>query len=274
MAEKTLSIRAFIVAAMSNKGGPGKTSSTTNVGVSLAQLGKRTLIVDGDQQANATEVLANGKKHYSQYGLTIGDLFTNQKVDVKEVIIPARSGDKDIPNLFLIPSDPSFERVLENSMSRPHREKILFRHLKSVLNEFDFILIDCSPAFNLSTQNAAFMADHVIIPVDGGSFSLTGAKTVLEFLDEIKEEEFENYSLFRNEYNNSKSVMNNFIQSELEKTERFKGHFMKTRIRADEHVAQSQVMFVPLYFYKRGALVLNDYKAMAKEIINLKEGVE
>lgn len=272
MSENHVKQGAFVIAAMSNKGGPGKTSSTTNTAVALAMLGKRVLVVDGDQQANATEVLANGKKEYALYGNTVCDLYNNQKFDVREAIIPAKNGDQDIPNLFLIPSDPSFERVMENCMARPHREKILMRHLKPVMAEFDFIFIDCSPALNLSASNAAFMADHVLIPIDGGSFSVTGAQTVLNYLDEIKEEEFTHYSLFRNEYNSSKKVMNNFLQGELERIERFKDHVLKTRIRTDENVAQAQVIFKPVYFYNRNALVINDYKSMAKEMMSLKEG--
>ncbi|WP_336717894.1 ParA family protein [Pantoea ananatis] len=272
MSEITTQAHAFVIAAMSNKGGPGKTSSTTNVSVALAQMGKRVLVVDADQQANATEVLTHGKKFYAQYGPTICDLYNNQKFDVQNVIIPARNGEEDIPGLFLIPSDPSFERVMENSMARPHREKILQRHLKSVMSDFDFILIDCSPALNLSSTNAAYIADHVIIPVDGGSFSLTGAETVLDYLDEIKEEKFTQYSLFRNEFNSSKKKMNTFLQDELEGNIRFKHNVLTTRIRADENIAQAQVVCKPLYFYKRGALVLNDYRAMAKELISIKEG--
>lgn len=264
--------QAFVIAAMSNKGGPGKTSSTTNTAVALAQMGKRVLVIDADQQANATEVLTHGKKFYAQFGPTICDLYNNQKFDVRDVIIPAKNGEDDIPDLFLIPSDPSFERVMENSMARPHREKILLRHLKPVISEFDFILIDCSPALNLSSTNAAYVADHVIIPIDGGSFSLTGAETVLDYLDEIKEEQFSHYSLFRNEFNSSKKKMNTFLQDELEGNERFKDNVLETRIRADENIAQAQVVCKPLYFYKRGALVLNDYRAMAKEIISIKEG--
>lgn len=272
MAENQAGREAFVIAAMSNKGGPGKTSSTTNTAVALAQLGKRVLLVDGDQQANATEVMANGKKEYAQYGHTVCDLYNNQKFDVRQVIIPAMNGEQEIPNLYLIPSDPSFERVMENCMARPHREKILMRHLKPVMDEFDFIFIDCSPALNLSASNAAFMADHVLIPIDGGSFSVTGAQTVLNYLDEIKEEEFTHYSLFRNEYNSSKKVMNNFLQSELERIDRFRNNVLKTRIRTDENVAQAQVIFKPVYFYNRNALVINDYKSMAKEMIALKEG--
>lgn len=272
MAGNGIERQAFVIAAMSNKGGPGKTSSTTNTAVALAQMGKRVLVIDADQQANATEVLTHGRKFYAQFGPTICDLYNNQKFDVRDVIIPAKNGEEDILDLFLIPSDPSFERVMENSMARPHREKILLRHLKPVMSEFDFILIDCSPALNLSSTNAAYVADHVIIPIDGGSFSLTGAETVLDYLDEIKEEQFSHYSLFRNEFNSSKKKMNTFLQDELEGNERFKNNVLETRIRADENIAQAQVVCKPLYFYKRGALVLNDYRAMAKEIISIKEG--
>jgi len=272
MSDNQVERLAFVIAAMSNKGGPGKTSSTTNTAVALAQMGKRVLVIDADQQANATEVLTHGRKFYAQFGPTICDLYNNQKFDVCDVIIPAKNGEEDIPDLFLIPSDPSFERVMENSMARPHREKILLRHLKPVMSEFDFILIDCSPALNLSSTNAAYVANHVIIPIDGGSFSLTGAETVLDYLDEIKEEQFSHYSLFRNEFNSSKKKMNTFLQDELEGNERFKNNVLETRIRADENIAQAQVVCKPLYFYKRGALVLNDYRAMAKEIISIKEG--
>ncbi|WP_370425515.1 ParA family protein (plasmid) [Pantoea vagans] len=272
MSDNQVERLAFVIAAMSNKGGPGKTSSTTNTAVALAQMGKRVLVIDADQQANATEVLTHGRKFYAQFGPTICDLYNNQKFDVCDVIIPAKNGEEDIPDLFLIPSDPSFERVMENSMARPHREKILLRHLKPVMSEFDFILIDCSPALNLSSTNAAYVANHVIIPIDGGSFSLTGAETVLDYLDEIKEEQFSHYSLFRNEFNSSKKKMNTFLQDELEGNERFRNNVLETRIRADENIAQAQVVCKPLYFYKRGALVLNDYRAMAKEIISIKQG--
>ncbi|WP_246872421.1 ParA family protein, partial [Pantoea ananatis] len=107
------------------------------------------------------------------------------------------------------------------------------------MSDFDFILIDCSPALNLSSTNAAYIADHVIIPVDGGSFSLTGAVTVLDYLDEIKEEKFTQYSLFRNEFNSSKKKMNTFLQDELEGNIRFKHNVLTTRIRADENIAQA-----------------------------------
>ncbi|MEL5558932.1 ParA family protein [Serratia ureilytica] len=257
---------ASIIAIMNNKGGAGKTSTITNLAMTLAQAGRRVLLIDGDQQANSTEVMANGKKYYAQYGHTICDLYNNPRFNIFDAIIPAVSGEEVIDNLFIIPSDPSFERVMENCLTRHHREKILSRHLQPVMDKFDYILIDCSPGLNLSTTNAAFMADHVLIPVDGGSFALTGLDVVLDYLDEIRETRFAQFSVFRNEYNGAKKKMNTYLHDQLASNERTKDNYLKTRIRADENISQAQVACVPLYFYNKGSLALNDYRALMREL--------
>lgn len=257
---------ASIIAIMNNKGGAGKTSTITNLAMTFAQAGRRVLLIDGDQQANSTEVMANGKKYYAQYGHTICDLYNNPRFNIFDAIIPAVSGEEVFDNLFIIPSDPSFERVMENCLTRHHREKILSRHLQPVMDRFDYILIDCSPGLNLSTTNAAFMADHVLIPVDGGSFALTGLDVVLDYLDEIRETRFTQFSVFRNEYNGAKKKMNTYLHDQLASNDRTKDNYLKTRIRADENISQAQVACVPLYFYNKGSLALNDYRALMREL--------
>lgn len=277
MSEKTASKvdpQTKIIAIMNNKGGAGKTSTITNLAVTLALAGRRVLLVDGDQQANSTEVLASGRKYYAQFGHTICDLYTSQRFDIREAIIPAFSGEDIIPNLSLIPSDPSFERVMENCLTRHHREKILGRHLQSVADKYDYILIDCSPGLNLSTTNAAYIADHVLIPVDGGSFALTGLDVVLDYLDEIREESFSNFSVFRNEYNGSKKVMNNYLQEQLKTNGRTRNNFLESRIRTDENISQAQVACVPLHYYNKGALSLNDYRSLMRELETLINGAD
>lgn len=258
--------QAKIIAIMNNKGGAGKTSTITNLAMTLAQAGRRVLLIDGDQQANSTEVMANGKKYYAQYGHTICDLYNNPRFNIMDAIIPAVRGDDKINNLFIIPSDPSFERVMENCLTRHHREKILSRHLQSVMEKFDYILIDCSPGLNLSTTNAAFMADHVIIPVDGGSFALTGLDVVLDYLDEIRETRFTQFSVFRNEYNAAKKKMNTYLHEQLSSSERTRDNYLETRIRTDENISQAQVACIPLYCYNKGSLALNDYRALMREL--------
>lgn len=260
---------ARIIAIMNNKGGAGKTSTITNLAMSLAHAGRRVLLIDGDQQANSTEVMANGKKYYAQYGHTICDLYNNPRFSIFDAIIPAVSGEDVIDNLYIIPSDPSFERVMENCLTRHHREKILSRHLQPVMDKFDYILIDCSPGLNLSTTNAAYTADHVLIPVDGGSFALTGLDVVLDYLDEIRETRFTRFSVFRNEYNGAKKKMNTYLHDQLASNERTRDNYLETRIRADENISQAQVACVPLWYYNKGSLALNDYRALMRELETL-----
>ena len=93
---------ARIIAIMNNKGGAGKTSTITNLSMSLAHAGRRVLLIDGDQQANSTEVMANGKKYYAQYSLTICDLYNNPRFSIFDAIIPAVSGEEVIDNLYII----------------------------------------------------------------------------------------------------------------------------------------------------------------------------
>ena len=260
---------ARIIAIMNNKGGAGKTSTITNLAMSLAHAGRRVLLIDGDQQANSTEVMANGKKYYAQYGHTICDLYNHPRFSIFDAIIPAVSGEEVIDNLYIIPSDPSFGRVMENCLTRHHREKILSRHLQPVMDKFDYILIDCSPGLNLSTTNAAYTADHVLIPVDGGSFALTGLDVVLDYLDEIRETRFTRFSVFRNEYNGAKKKMNTYLHDQLASNERTRDNYLKTRIRADENISQAQVACIPLWYYNKGSLALNDYRALMRELETL-----
>lgn len=257
---------AKIIAIMNNKGGPGKTSSATNLAVQYARAGRRTLLIDSDQQANTTEVTANGKKYYSMYGPTICDLYSNARLDIRDVIIPAMAGETPIPNLDLIPSDPTFEKIIEQTLTRSHREKILGRHLEKVRAEYDFIIIDCAPGLNIATGNAIFIADHVLVPVDGGSFSLSGLEIMLDYMDEISEENYARFSVFRNNYNGANKKINTYIESALTSHERISPRLLKSRIRTDQAIVQSQVACIPLYYYQKSAMALVDYGKLAREL--------
>ncbi|EDV0263688.1 ParA family protein [Salmonella enterica subsp. salamae] len=266
MTNASNSLSALIIAIMNNKGGPGKTSSATNLSVHLARAGKRTLLVDSDQQANTTEVTANGKKYYSMYGPTICDLYSNPKFNIYDAIVPAMAGDIPIPNLDLIPSDPTFEKIIEQTLTRSHREKILARHLEKVRNEYEYIILDCAPGLNIATGNAIYIADHVLVPVDGGSFSLSGLEIMLDYMDEISEENYSRFSVFRNNYNGANKKINNYIETALTSHERIAPRLMKTRIRTDQAIVQSQVACVPLYYYQKSAMALVDYAKLAREL--------
>ncbi|HCM9111320.1 MULTISPECIES: ParA family protein [Enterobacteriaceae] len=262
---------AKIYAVMNHKGGPGKTSTATNLAVTLARAGNKVLLIDSDPQANSTEVLATGKKYYSMYGLTICDLYSNQRCNIRDVIIPAVAGETPIPNLDLIPSDPTFEKVIEQTLTRSHREKIMSRHLEDVRSEYDYIFFDCAPGLNISTGNAIYIADHILIPVDGGSFSLSGLEIMLDYMDEISEEDYSRFSVFRNNYNAVNKVINSVIEKALSEHPRIAPRLLETKIRTDQDIVKSQVACVPLYYFRKSAMALNDYSKLARELESLNE---
>lgn len=195
----------------------------------MARAGNRVLLVDSDQQANSTEVLANGKKYYSMYGATICDLYNNARFDVRDAIVPAVAGETPIPNLDLIPSDPTFEKVIEQTLTRSHREKIMARHLDKVRADYDYIIFDCAPGLNIATGNAIYIADHVLVPVDGGSFSLSGLEIMLDYMDEISEEDYSRFSAFRNNYDGGNKKINTFIEKALTEHPRISPRLMKKK---------------------------------------------
>jgi chromosome partitioning protein len=269
MARSAVKEGAKIFAIMNNKGGPGKTSTATNLAVQYAKAGKKTLLIDSDQQANSTEVLANGKKYYSMYGATVCDLYNNPRFDVREAIVPAVAGEVTIPNLDLIPSDPTFEKIIEQTLTRSHREKIMARHLEKVRSEYDYIIFDCAPGLNIATGNAIYIADHVLVPVDGGSFSLSGLEIMLDYMDEISEEDYSRFSVFRNNYNGANKKINAFIEKALTEHPRISARLLETKIRTDQAIVQSQVACVPLFYFQKSAMALNDYSKLARELDTL-----
>ncbi|ENP0851886.1 AAA family ATPase [Vibrio parahaemolyticus] len=91
-------------------------------------------------------------------------------------------------------------RVIEQSISMFHREKILTKHLKKLDASFDYVILDCPPNLSLTTTNALLAADLFLVPVDGGSFSANGLADLLDVLEEIRESDEINYRIFRNEY--------------------------------------------------------------------------
>lgn len=271
MAGKNAESGAKIYAIMNNKGGPGKTSTATNLAVTLARSGNKVLLVDSDQQANSTEVLANGKKYYSMFGPTICDLYNNPRTDIRDVIVPAVAGEAHIPNLDLIPSDPTFEKIIEQTLTRSHREKIMARHLEKVRSEYGYIIFDCAPGLNIATGNAIYIADHVLVPVDGGSFSLSGLEIMLDYMDEISETDYSRFSVFRNNFNGANKKINAVIEKALTEHPRIAPRLLETKIRTDQAIVQSQVACVPLFYFQKSALSLNDYSKLARELEALTE---
>ena len=159
-----------MIAITNQKGGVGKTVTSACLGASLADIGKRVLIVDFDPQGNLTKGL--GYRDPKRYKLCLKDALLNEINDVdihkEDYIIHTNE------NFDLIPSNLSLSGVdisLSNVMSRETVFKRVISHFKE---DYDYILIDSNPALNLFTINALTAADSVIVPVQAEPFATDG----------------------------------------------------------------------------------------------------
>ena len=158
-----------IIAVANQKGGVGKTTTAVNLGGSFGVLEYKTLIVDADPQANATSGVGFDPKQTKN----IYDCLINE-VHPSEVILTTEN-----PNLDVLPSHIDLVGAELEMINMPNREYLLKTVLDKVKDDYDFILIDCSPSLGLITVNALTSADSVIVPVQSEYYSLEGLGKLL-----------------------------------------------------------------------------------------------
>jgi chromosome partitioning protein len=167
-----------IIAIANQKGGVGKTTSAINLAASLAVLEKRTLLVDADPQANSTSGLGINPKEVvtGLYECMI------DHVDPREAIV----SNEQIKFLDILPSHIDLVGAEVEMVSLEGREEKMREALYRVKDQYDFIIIDCSPSLGLITINALTAADAVIIPVQCEYFALEGLGKLLNTIKIIQ----------------------------------------------------------------------------------------
>jgi len=166
-----------VIAIANQKGGVGKTTTAINLAASLAVLEHRVLLIDADPQANATSGVGFDVRNVktSIYECVVDD------VDPKTIILHTNT-----PNFDLLPSHIDLVGAEIEMLNLPNRERVLKQVIDKVTDDYDFILIDCSPSLGLITVNALTAADSVIIPVQCEYFALEGLGKLLNTIKIIQ----------------------------------------------------------------------------------------
>ena len=251
------------IAFANNKGGSGKTTSCANIGYSLAVLGKKVLLIDGDMQLNLslsflTEdqvlELASGEKNLYQA--------IKKQEDLTDYIIST-----PYENLDLIPSSTLMSGMEYELFTKWQREMILKSCLKEIKasGEYDYILIDAPPTLGGWVMNILCASDYVIMPVEASPWGLFGVANMFEFLEDVRRihEDLELLGIAITKVDTRKNYYKQTCET-LREADNV--HVFDHIIRVDSEVEWAQDDSKPVMVHKKSARSAGEYMELAKEI--------
>lgn len=249
---------ALTIAVVNQKGGVGKTTTAANLSAALARLQKKVLVVDIDAQANLSAHF--GYSADENETPTMYDVLRHNK-PIKEILVPIGENLTLAPGgLLLSAADLELGGVIG-------REALLRKALSAVVDDYDFILIDCPPSLGLLSLNGLVASTRVIVPVQSEYLALHGVRQLLDTIDQV-----------RSAYNPSLKVGGVLLslhdsRRRLSKSvadtvrEYFADLVFQTVIRTNVALAEAPARGTSIFEYDARSSGAEDYEKLAKEVI-------
>lgn len=251
-----------VISFANQKGGVGKTTTAINIAASLAAIKKRVLLIDIDSQGNAGTGLGFVRASHKQsvYGVLMGT------ATIAENILTTA-----VPNLHLLPASAKLAGAELDMLELENREYRLKEAIKTIENNYDYVLIDCPPALGMLTINALSASDYVIIPLQCEFFALEGVQQLLSTITAIQQKwnpKLDILGMVLTMYD-KKLGLTKAVEEDVRNT--FGNKVFKTVVPRNVRISEAPSHGKPALFYDFKSSGAQAYLRVATEVVNALE---
>ena len=248
----------IIVAVANQKGGVGKTTTAVNLASCLAVAEKNVLLIDVDPQANATCGLGIDSRGLEK---SVYDVFVNNE-DISKIVMSTK-----VPNLSLIPSHINLVGTEVELVQVIAREKILKEQIRTIQQDYDYIIIDCPPSLGILTLNSLTAADSVLIPIQCEYYALEGLSKLLNTIRLVQRHlnrKLGIYGVLLTMYDRRLNLCN---QVEKEVRDYFKEKVFQTAIMRNVRLSEAPSFGLPIVMFDATSSGAENYMKLAEEVL-------